>query len=310
MEKSIRVFAPASVSNVGPGFDLMGFAINDLGDEVIVRKNNINKIRIVKITGDNARLTKDIFKNTATVGVIELLKYFNLNVGLDFEIHKKMGIGSGLGSSAASAAAAVFAVNYLLELKLTKSELLPFAMIGEKAASGSIHADNVAPSLLGGIRLITSYKPLQIQKINFPNNLFCSIVYPNIEIKTFEARKILPKSLSRKKTIAQAGRLASLILAFEKGDFDLLSKVIIDEIAEPKRATLLPCYELVKTFAMINGAFNCNISGSGPAMFSFSDSKKNAVNIASAMREACKQKELNAQIYVTKINRIGTRILE
>lgn len=310
MEKSIRVFSPASVSNVGPGFDLMGFAINNLGDEIIIRKNNLNKIRITKITGDNSKLPKDVNKNTAGVGIIALLKYFNLHVGLDIEINKKMGIGSGLGSSAASAAGAVYAVNKLLELKLSKKALLPFAMIGEKAASGAIHADNVAPSLLGGFRLIASYEPLDIQKVHTPTNLYCSVVYPDIEIKTSEARKIISKYVPIKKTIAQVGRATALIMALERSDWELMNRVLIDEIAEPKRASLIPCYDRVRTAAFLAGAVNCNISGSGPSMFAFSNSKNSAMNIAKAIGNACQQKNIQAKSFVTKINNLGTIILE
>jgi len=310
MEKSIKVFVPASVSNVGPGFDLMGFAINGLGDEIIVRRNNQNKIRITKITGDDKKLPYDINRNTVTVGVIELLKNLNMEVGLDFEIHKKMGIGSGLGSSAASAVAGVYAAVKLLEIKINKKEMLPFAMIGEKVASGSIHADNVAPALLGGFCLISSYEPVNIQKIKTPSEMYCSIVYPNIEIKTLEARKMISKNISIKKSIAQAGRAASLILALGKCDYELMSDVLIDEIAEPKRAGLIPCFDRVRSLALLAGGINCNISGSGPAMFSFSNSKAKAFKIAEAMENGCWQNNIPSKIFVSKINNIGAKILE
>lgn len=305
MEKSIKVFAPASISNVGPGFDLMGFAINKLGDEIIVKPNSKKKVVITKITGDNNLLPFNIQKNTATVGIISLLRYIKTDCGFDIEIHKKMGIGSGLGSSAASAVAGVFAINKLLELGLNKNELIEFAMIGEKAASGSFHADNVAPSMLGGFVLIRAYEPLDIIKITAPKNLFVSIVYPQITIKTSEARKLISKNISLKKSLSQTGNAASLMVALNSSDYDLIGRSMVDEIAEPKRAKLIPCYDRIRLNAIMNGAINCNISGSGPAMFSFSNSKKNAENICESMMQACFDKKIKAETYVTKINSKG-----
>ncbi|MCX7797174.1 MAG: homoserine kinase [Melioribacter sp.] len=308
--KSIRVFAPASVSNVGPGFDMMGFALYEPGDEVIIRKNNSKELRIVKIDGDNGNLPLEVDKNTTTVAIKSLLEKYNLKVGLDVLIHKKMGIGSGLGSSAASAVAGVFAVNELLDLKLPKLDLLVHAMAGEFVASGSIHADNVAPCLFGGFVLIRSYNPLDIIQIDYPKNLYCSIVYPDIVIKTKEARKILSKTVKLKTAIAQAGNASGLIIGLMTKNFDLISRSIIDLIAEPKRAKLIPCYNKVRKAALDNGALNCNITGSGPSMFAFSTSAKDAERIADSMLKAVIQSGLNGRKYVSKINEKGPIILE
>jgi len=209
----IRVFAPATVSNVGPGFDLMGFALNEPGDEIEVKLNKTNQIRIVKITGDSGKLSLNPERNTATVAIRSLCKKYNIKTGIDVSIHKKMGIGSGLGSSAASAVGGVFAVNKLLNLRLSKFDLLEHAIAGESIASGSIHADNVAPSLYGGFILIRGYNPIDIVEIAYPSDLYCAVVYPEIVIKTSEARKILDDSISRKDAIAQAGNAAGLINA-------------------------------------------------------------------------------------------------
>ncbi len=308
--KSIRVFAPASVSNVGPGFDMMGFALYEPGDEIIVKKNNSKQLRIIKIDGDNGNLPLDIDKNTTTVAIKSLLDKYDLKVGLDILINKKMGIGSGLGSSAASAVAGVYAINELLDLKLSKLDLLVHAMAGEFVASGSIHADNVAPCLFGGFVLIRSYNPLDIIQIDYPKNLYCSIVYPNIVIKTKEARKILSKTVKLRTAIAQAGNASGLIIGLMTKNFDLISRSIIDLIAEPKRAKLIPCYNKVRKAALDNGALNCNITGSGPSMFAFSTSQKDAQRIAEAMLKAVIQSGLNGKIYVSKINGEGPKILE
>lgn len=308
--KSIKVFAPASVSNVGPGFDMMGFALNEPGDEIIIKKSNKKELRITKINGDGGCLPFDINKNTTTVAIKSLLKKYDLNVGLDVLINKKMGIGSGLGSSAASAVAGVFAVNELLDLKLTKFELLEHAMAGEFIASGSIHADNVAPCLFGGFILIRSYNPIDIIQVNYPKNLYCSIVYPSIEIKTIEARRILSKTVKLKTAIAQAGNASGLIAGLLTKDFNLISRSIIDHIAEPKRAKLIPCYHEVRKAALDNGALNCNITGSGPSMFAFSTSLSAAEKIARSMLHAVIKKGLNGTSYISKINNKGPMVLE
>jgi homoserine kinase len=308
--KRVRVFAPATVSNVGPGFDIMGFALEKPGDEVEVSISRGTKIRIRKITGEGKRLPYDPLKNTATASIISLLKSLDIKVGLDVVIKKNMGIGSGLGSSAASSVAGVFAVNKLLNLKLPKSELLKHALNGEIISSGTLHADNVATCLFGGFVLIRSYDPLDIIKIDYPKNLFCTVIYPQIEIKTNEARKILDKKVTREVAISQAGNASGLIAGLLTGDVDLISRSMKDFIAEPKRAKLIPCYNEVRIAALVNGAMNCNISGSGPSMFSFSTSERDAKRIASAMKEASLSKGLKSVSYISKINRRGPVVIK
>lgn len=308
--KRIRVFAPATVSNVGAGFDLMGFALNEPGDEIEIKLNKTDNIRIVKITGDSGKLSHNPEKNTATVAIKSLYDKYCLDEGLDVSIHKKMGIGSGLGSSAASAVAGVFAVNKLLNLKLSKFDLLEHAIAGENISSGSTHADNVAPCLYGGFVLIRGYEPLDVIEINYPRNLYCALVYPEIVIKTAEARKILDDNVSRKNAVTQAGNAAALINALLTNDLDLLGRSIVDVIAEPKRALLIPCYEKIREAAFNAGAINCNISGSGPTMFAFAESKQYADKIALAMKSAFKKNGYRSKIYVSKINGKGPVILK
>ncbi|MEW6194258.1 MAG: homoserine kinase [Bacteroidota bacterium] len=309
-QKKIKVFAPASVSNVGPGFDMMGFALNEPGDEIEISLNGSREIKIKKIFGDGGTLPYHIDKNTTTVAIQSLLKKYNINAGLDIVIHKKMGIGSGLGSSAASAVAGVFAVNKLLSLKLSKYELLEHAIAGEFIASKGIHADNVAPCLFGGFVLIRSYDPIDIIQLDYPGNLYCSIVYPDIEIKTCDARAMLDKSVPLKTAIAQAGNASGLVTGLLTKNYDLISRSIIDHLAEPKRAKLIPCYSEVRNAALSSGALNCNISGSGPSMFAFSDSKKKAADIAHAMKKAAVSKGFNSKTYVSNINNKGPVVLK
>ncbi len=310
MSKKIKVFAPASVSNVGPGFDLMGFALNKPGDEIEITITSSNEIRIKKIIGDGGTLPYHINKNTATAAIQSLLKKYKITIGLNVVINKKMGIGSGLGSSAASAVGGVFAVNKLLNLKLSKYELLEHAIAGEFIASKEIHADNVAPCLFGGFVLIRCYNPIDIVQIDYPKNLFCSIVYPDIEIKTCDARKMLDKNVPLKTAIAQAGNASGLIAGLLTKNYDLIERSIVDHIAEPKRAKLIPCYDVIKNTALSAGALNCNISGSGPSMFAFSTSPKDADKIAKAMKNAALSKGFKSKVYVSQINFKGPVVLK
>ena len=220
-----------------------------------------------------------------------------------------MGIGSGLGSSAASSVGGVFAINKLLNLKLSKLDLLEHAIAGEFIASGSVHADNVAPALFGGFVLIRSYNPIDIIQLDYPRNLFCSIVYPDIVIKTIDARRILDKTFELKTGIAQAGNAAGLVAGLLRNDISLIGRSIIDLFAEPKRATLIPCYDEIRQAALNAGAINCNISGSGPSMFAFSTSQIDAERIALEMKKAAKKKGFGSKTYVSKINEKGPRVL-
>lgn len=309
MSNSIKVFAPASVSNVGPGFDLMGFALEYPGDVIIVTTKKQNGLVIRKISGDGNVLPTNPKLNTTTVAIRSLLEKYNISTGLDVEIRKKMGIGSGLGSSAASSVGGVFAVNKLLDLKLTKDELLKYALAGEMIASGSLHADNIAPALYGGFILVRSYDPIEILKIQYPKKLFVSIVYPDIVIKTCEARKMLPKRVSVKTAVAQAGNSAGLITGLLTSNYELIGKSIMDSIAEPYRAKLIPCYDDVREAAFNAGALNCNITGSGPSMFAFSTSLKDAETINRAMKNAAKKCGYKSKTYLSKINKHGPKII-
>ncbi len=307
--KDIKVFAPASVSNVGPGFDIMGFAINEPGDEIVLRKRSDKNIVITKITGDNNLLPLDPALNTTSVAVAAVLKDCGIETGLNIEIRKKMGIGSGLGSSAASAVGGVYAVNELLELGLSKDELLKPAMTGEYAASKAMHADNVAPALYGGFILVRSYDPIDIIKLPVPGTLYCSILYPGIEIRTCDARRILPRSVKMKTAVSQAGNSASFVTALLTKDYKLMSRSIVDSLAEPFRSRLIPGYDEIREAALAVGAINCNITGSGPSMFALSRSKSKADEISKAMLKASSKFTKKNKSYVSGINKKGPRII-
>ncbi len=309
-KNSIKVFAPATVSNVGPGFDILGFALQTPGDEVILKLTNSKGIKINKITGVKKKLPFNIYKNTATVALSSLMKKYGIKEGIEVTINKKMGVSSGLGSSAASSVASVYGLNHLLNLKLKKKQLLPHALEGERISSGSIHADNVAPSLFGGFLLIRSYNPIDIIRIKSPDNLYCTIIYPQIEIKTNYARKILPKKVELSKVVQQTGNLAGLIYGLSSSNYDLISKSLTDVLIEPVRSKLILGFQEIQKSVISAGALGCSISGSGPSMFALSNSLSIAINIKKAAKIVTDKLKLNTTFYISKINKRGPKILD
>jgi homoserine kinase len=307
---SINVFAPATVANVTCGFDVLGFAVDNPGDEVIIKKNQIGKIVVKEITGDDGRLSYDIAKNTATVSILKYLEHLETEIGLDIYLHKKMPFGSGLGSSAASSVAGVFALNQLMNKPLKDSELLPFAMEGERVASGSAHADNVGPSLLGGFVLIRSYEPLDVIKITTPIGLHAVIIHPKIEINTKDARKILKKHIPISSAIQQWGNVGGLIAGLTMNDFELIGRSMEDVIIEPIRSMLIPGFDHVKGAALSNGALGCGISGSGPSVFALTKNHHEAELVSRAMREAFGEIGIESDPYISIINEKGPVILD
>lgn len=305
----IRVFAPATVSNIGCGFDIMGFALEQPGDEVVLRVVEQDGVSISTITGDGMRLPYDISLNTASVPVIEMKKDFGITKGIEIEIHKKMAFGSGLGSSAASAVAAAFAMNLLFDLKLSPLEITPYAIKGEMVASGSVHADNVAPSLFGGFTLIRGYNPLDIIKLDYPETLYCTIVHPHLEISTKMARELLPKEIPLKNAVRQWGNCSGLVAGLLYKDFALIGRSLHDVVAEPYRAGLIPDFYKIKQTALDNGAVGCSISGSGPSVFALSDGLERARNVADAISNLLSMGDVGFDIYLSPVNKQGPKVL-
>ncbi|MFD1140501.1 homoserine kinase [Larkinella insperata] len=306
---SIKVFAPATVANVACGFDIFGFAVDNPGDEIIIRKSSQPGVRIKAIVGDEGRLPKQTERNTAGIAIQTYLKHIESDQGLDVILHKKMPLGSGLGSSAASAVAGVFAINELLGRPLKQIDLLPFAMEGERLACGSAHADNVAPSLMGGFVVVRSYTPLDIITINTPAQLYATIVHPEIEVNTKDARHILKNEVSMKNTIIQMGNVAGLIAGLMKPDYDLIGRSMVDVIIEPIRSILIPEFNEVKHAALDAGALGCSISGSGPSMFALSRDQDTAQRVGVSMQAAFQTVGIGSEVYVSGINQEGPRII-
>ncbi|MFZ2323644.1 MAG: homoserine kinase [Ignavibacteriaceae bacterium] len=310
MIREIKIYSPATVSNIGCGFDTMGFALDEPCEEIVLRTSGIQGIRVVNITGDNGEIPYDNDQNTATKALMAFVEKYPIDFGIEIEIHKKMGLGSGLGSSAASAVSAVYGLNYLLGNPFGNEKLLLFALEGEKIASKAIHADNVAPCLYGGFVLISSYDPINIIKLPIPKDIYCAIIHPQIEIKTSEARAMLGDSIKLKDAITQWGNVGGLVAGIYKNDYDLIGRSIKDRVAEPHRSKLIPGYELIKESAYKAGAIGCNISGSGPAIFALAVTKATAEKVAEAMKAACDAVNVKNKIYVSKIHENGPLIKE
>ncbi|MBN1348572.1 homoserine kinase [candidate division KSB1 bacterium] len=309
MKNQIRVYAPATVANVACGFDILGFAVAAPGDEVVLRKRNQPGIVITKITGEQGQLPIEPEKNTAGVSVLQLLQHLGEQQGFEIELHKKMPLGSGLGSSAASSVASVFAANELLGNPLSREALLPFALEGERVACGAAHADNAAPALYGGFVLIRSYDPLDVIRIPTPKTLHCTLIHPHIEVRTEDARKILKKEILFKDAIVQWGNIAGLIAGLMLPDYELIRRSLQDVIIEPVRSILIPHFQETKQAALESGALGCSISGSGPSMFALSLSLRTAQKVGDAMQKCLENIEIESDVYISKINQEGPRIL-
>jgi len=308
--QEIRVFAPATVANVACGYDVLGFAIDAPGDEILVRHSDKPGLRITAITGDNGKLPLEVMKNTAGVSAMDLLKHLGMtDRGIEMEIHKKMPFGSGLGSSAASAVAGAYAVNKLIGEPLSKKQLLPFAMTGEASADGAWHADNVAPCLLGGIVFIRSNQELDIAQLPVPKNLWAAVVHPDIEILTKVAREILPKEIPLENATQQIGNLGGLICGLIQEDYGLISRSIHDVIAEPRRQKLIPEFYKAKRAAMAAGALGFSISGAGPSVFALCEGEEIALKVGAAVAKVFRALPLECQTYVSEINPRGVHVI-
>lgn len=308
MENEIRVFCPATIANVSCGFDVLGVALDNVGDEMVVRKINKKGIFITKITGQDLPLETD--KNVAGVAGLALLEQSDYEGGFEIEIHKKIKAGSGIGSSAASSAGAVWAINQLIDSPFTTKELVHFAMEGEKLASGVAHADNVAPALFGGFTLVRSYEPLDIVKLNTPSLLYATVIHPQIEVKTADSRKILKTKFSLANGIKQWGNLGGLVAGLYTEDYELIGRSLQDHIVEPIRSILIPAFEEIKKQSLEIGALGCGISGSGPSIFSFSKGKKRAEKVAETMNFIYKNIGIDFDIHVSGINTVGIRAID
>lgn len=305
---TIKIFCPATIANLSCGFDVLGLCLDTIGDEMIIHKTAEKGIRITKITG--ADLPFEVEKNVAGVAALALINAVNPDYGFDIEIHKKIKAGSGIGSSSASAAGAVFGINELLGRPFSKKELIHFGMKGEALASGSEHADNVAPTLLGGFTLVRGYNPLDVIRIESPSQLYATVIHPQIELKTSEMRAVLEPMVSLKSAITQWGNLGGFIAGLYTSDYGLIQRSLHDEIIEPLRGKFIPKFEQVKQTALENGALGAGISGSGPSIYALSQGLETAEKVAEAMRKVYSDTGIPFEIHVSKINPEGIKIID
>ncbi len=272
----VEAFAPATVSNLGPGFDCLGLALRERGDKVRARRRETAGVVLSRIEGDGGRLPTAVDQNTAAVAVTHLLQRYASGRGVELELDKGLPLGSGLGSSGASAAAAVVAADAALELGLPPTALVESARFAEGVACGTPHPDNVAPAIVGGVVLIPSVEPLRLVELPSPESIWLAVYTPGCEIKTADARAVLPTSVSVADSVGQAARLAMLVHALHVGDPRLLGEAVVDAIAEPARAGLIPGYVDAKAACCEAGALCCGISGAGPTTFALADDRERA----------------------------------
>lgn len=307
MKDEIRVFCPATVANVSCGFDVLGLALETVGDEMVVRKSKGKGIKITKITGQELPLETE--KNVAGVAALTFLEHIKYDEGFEIEIHKSIKPGSGIGSSAASAAGAVWAINQLLGSPFEKTNLVKFAMQGEKLASNVAHADNVAPAIYGGFTLVRSYDPLDIVPIPTPSELYATVIHPQIEIKTADSRKILKTNITLAQGIQQWGNLGGLVAGLFTEDYELIGRSLEDYIVEPIRSILIPEFMTIKEEVKKAGALGSGISGSGPSIFALSKGEKVAQRVAESMKKVYQNIGVDYDVHVSRVNVEGVREL-
>ncbi|MDX1365199.1 MAG: homoserine kinase [Arenibacter latericius] len=303
----IKIFSPATIANISCGFDVLGLALETVGDEMVIRKTPKKGIKITKLTGQD--LPTETLQNVAGVAGLAFLAESNYNGGFEIEIYKKIKAGSGIGSSAASSSGAVWAMNELLDRPFSNLQLVKFAMEGERLASGVPHADNVAPALFGGFTLVRSYHPLDIVKIPTPTELYATVIHPQIEVKTSDSRRILKTNISLEDGIKQWGNVGGLIAGLYTSDYELIGRSLVDHIVEPIRSILIPGFDKVKENALEAGALGCGISGSGPSIFALSRGEENALKVANAMKNVYQKIGVDYDVHVSKINTDGIKIL-
>jgi homoserine kinase len=306
INRGVKISAPATIANLVCGFDILGMALNDPQDEMELFLSEKPGIRITHT--DNFGLPESSEKNVAGAALQALIDEYDQPVGFDITVNKIIKPGSGLGSSAASSAGAVVAANHLLNNFFGKEDLVRFAMNGEKLASGVKHADNITPCIYGGITLIRSIFPLDIVTLAAPP-LFITVVHPQIEVKTSDARQILRKEVQLKDAIKQWGNIAGLVTGFLKSDYDLISRSLEDVIVEPIRSILIPGFDAIKKQSKEAGALGGGISGSGPSVFMFSKEETTAKNIEQVMKDIYNKIGVEYHTHVTTINYEGVKII-
>ena len=304
--KKVRVFAPASIANMGCGFDVIGLALDEVGDILEITASEGDGLTITNET--DVPLPTDIEKNVITPVVRKFLQIVDKKAQIDVTICQKIYPGSGIGSSAASSAAAAYGMNELFGCPLTDEQVVLCAMEGENLASGGYHADNAAPAVMGGIVLIRGYEPLDIIQMPVPGNFYCAVTHPHIVVNTKEARDILPKEVPLHDAVSQWGNVGGLVAGLYSGNISLVGRAMKDVIAEPYRKHFIPEFDNLRSKLLSAGALAMNISGSGPSVFALTDRHDVAQRAGWIMREHFDKLEVKCEVYVVKVSNKGAKL--
>jgi homoserine kinase len=307
-DRCVTAFAPASIGNVGVGFDMLGLAIAGVGDHVSARLSSTPGVSIAEVRGLDGEihpwLSTHTEQNTASIAAAALWQAHGTGAGVELRISKGVPLQSGMGGSAASAVASVVAVNALLETPLAIPRLLPYALRGETFASGGTHADNVAPSLLGGLVFCPDVLHPTMIPLTAIQGISSVVLHPEMQISTASARKKLARGYTLEQWLQQQGYLGGFLLACERGDLALLRRTLMDVVIEPQRADSVPCFHAVKEAAMIANALGCSLSGSGPSIFALCENN-DAANVATAMEQACRGFGYQCQSWISAMTAPG-----
>ena len=304
--KSVRVFAPASIANLGCGFDIMGLALDEVGDVLEMSISEGDGLSITNLSG--VPLPDDIEKNVITPVVRKFMQLTGNKAQVDIVIREKIYPGSGIGSSSASSAAAAFGMNELYGAPLSEEEVVICAMEGENLASGGYHADNAAPAVMGGIVLIRGYEPLDLIKLPVPGDFYCAVVHPRLVVSTKEARSILPKQVPMHDAIAQWGNVGGLVAGLYSGNIGLIGRAMKDSIAEPYRKGFIPGFDALREKILAHGSLAMNIAGSGPSVFALANRREIAVKAGAIMDEHFSALGIDHHCYVVKVSNRGARL--
>ena len=304
--KKVRVFAPASIANMGCGFDVIGLALDEVGDILEITASEGDGLTITNET--DVPIPEDIEKNVITPVVRSFLKKIGQKAQIDVTICEKIYPGSGIGSSAASSAAAAFGMNELFGCPLSEEEVVVCAMEGENLASGGYHADNAAPAVMGGIVLIRGYEPLDLIQLPVPGNFYCAVVHPHIVVTTKEAREILPKAVPMHDAVRQWGNVGGLVAGLCTGNISLIGHSMEDHVAEPYRKQFIPGFDELRGKILKAGALAMNISGSGPSVFALCDNKQVADKAGKILKDHFDALEIGSEVYVVKVSNKGAKL--
>lgn len=307
-------FAPATVGNVAVGFDILGFALDGIGDRVTVRRRLSGpEVRIVEIKGaaaDGVEFPLDPRKNSATAGLVQLIEDRKLDFGFDVILDKGIPLGSGMGGSAASAVAGIVAAAALLDERLSLPERFRYALIGEEAACGSAHGDNIAPCLMGGLALVRGLNPPDVVRVPVPPSIGCVLVHPQLSLQTRESRGVLAPTVTRDAFVQQSGYLAGFMAGCYTGNRELIARSLRDVVIEPQRAGLIPGFEAVQAAAYACGAMGCSISGGGPSVFAWHGPEVTPARLGRAMAEGFQAAGLDVDVHYSSANGLAAHLIE